>query len=68
MGFDDLTGKATDALNSEQGEQLSDQGLDKGAEFAESKGLGADHVDQGREFADGKLGGGDEGAEGEQQA
>lgn len=67
MGFDDLTGKASDALNSEKGEQVSDQGLDKAGEFAEGKGLDADKVDQGREFADGKLGGGDEGGEGNQQ-
>lgn len=69
MGFDDLTGKATDALNSEKGEELSDQGLDKAGEFAEGKGLGADQVDQGREFLDGKIGGGDGnegGGEGEQ--
>lgn len=63
MGFDDLTGKATDALNSEKGEELSDQGLDKAGEFAEGKGLGGDQVDQGREFADGKLGGGDGGGD-----
>lgn len=28
VGFDDLTNKAKDALNSDKGEELSDQGLD----------------------------------------
>ncbi len=66
MGFDDLKGKATDALgqHGDKVEEYSDQGLDKGAEFAEGKGLGADHVDQGREFLDGKIG--EQGGEGEQ--
>ena len=67
MGFDDLAGKASDALNSEKGEQVSDQGLDKASEFAEDKGLGADKVEQGRDFADDKIGGGDQGGEGDQQ-
>ena len=56
MGFDDLTSKATDALNSEKGEELSDQGLDKAGEFAESKGVDSDKVDQGKDFLDGKIG------------
>lgn len=58
MGFDDLQGKATDALgeNSEKVEQFSDQGLDKGSEFAEGKGLDSEKTDQGKEFLDGKVG------------
>ena len=58
MGFDDLTGKATDALgeNNEKVEQYSDQGLDKAGEFAEGKGLDAEKTDQGKEFLDGKIG------------
>lgn len=61
MGLDDLTGKAKDALNSEKGEQVSDKGLDKAGEFAESKGVGGDKVDKAKDAADGKIGGGDEG-------
>ncbi|MFX4285845.1 Rv0909 family putative TA system antitoxin [Janibacter sp. G349] len=58
MGFDDLKGKATDALgeNSDKVEQVSDQGLDKAGEFAEGKGVGGDKVDQGKDFLDGKIG------------
>ena len=56
MGFDDLTNKATDALNSEKGEEMSDQGLDKAGEFAESKGASDEHVDKGKDFLDGKIG------------
>ena len=58
MGFDDLTGKATDALgeNSEKVELFSDQGLDKAGEFAEGKGLDSEKTDQGREFLDGTIG------------
>ncbi|WP_068251855.1 Rv0909 family putative TA system antitoxin [Janibacter corallicola] len=61
MGLDDLTGKAKDALNSEKGEQISDQGLDKAGEFAEGKGVGGDKVDKAKDAVDGKIGGGDEG-------
>jgi len=58
MGFDDLKGKATDALgeHSDKVEEYSDQGLDKAGEFAEGKGVGGDQVDQGKEFLDGKIG------------
>jgi hypothetical protein len=58
MGFDDLKGKATDALgeHGDKVEEHSDQGLDKAGEFAEGKGVDADKSDQGREFLDGKIG------------
>ena len=58
MGFDDLKGKATDALgdNSDKGEQVSDRGLDKAGEVAEGKGAGSEHVDKGKDFLDGKIG------------
>ncbi|NYF99371.1 Rv0909 family putative TA system antitoxin [Janibacter cremeus] len=65
MGFDDLAGKAGDALNSEKGEELSDQGLDKAGEFAEGKGVDGDKVDKARDFADDKVGGGDDGGDGD---
>lgn len=64
MGLDDLAGKAGDALNSEKGEQISDQGLDKAGEFAEGKGLGGDKVDSAKDAIDGKIGGGDGGGDG----
>lgn len=57
MGFDDLTGKASDGLNSEKGEELSDQGLDKAGEFAEGKlgggGQGGEGGNQGGEGGEG---------------
>ena len=58
MGFDDLKGKATDALgdNSDKVEQVSDQGLDKAGDFAEGKGASSEHADKGKDFLDGKIG------------
>ncbi|WP_068262737.1 Rv0909 family putative TA system antitoxin [Janibacter limosus] len=58
MGFDDLKGKATDALgeHGDKVEGVSDQGLDRAGEFAEGKGLDSEKSDQGREFLDGKIG------------
>lgn len=57
-GFDDLTNKAKDALNSDKGEELSDQGLDKGADAANnlSGGKFEDQINQGRDGADGAIG------------
>ena len=58
MGLDDLTDKAKDALNSDKGEKISDQGLDKAAGAA-NKATGGkfdDQVNKGRDAADGKLG------------
>ncbi len=53
-----LFDKAKDLLgeHADKVEDLSDQGLDKAGEFAESKGLDADKVDQGQEFLDDKIG------------
>ncbi|MDN5587006.1 MAG: antitoxin [Brevibacterium sp.] len=58
MGLDDLTNKAKDAMNSEKGEEFSDQGLDKAADFANEKtgGKFEDQIDQGRDGADENLG------------
>ena len=53
-----IFGKAKDALNSDKGEQISDQGLDKAAEFAKGK-LGEDKADQSnsaRDKADKRIG------------
>lgn len=50
--------KAKDAMNSDKGEQVTDQGLDKAADAAKDK-LGedkADKIDQARDAADRKLG------------
>lgn len=47
----DLAGEHADKV-----EGLSDQGLEKAGEFAESKGLDADKVEQGKSFLDDKIG------------
>ena len=58
MGLDDLTNKAKDAMNSDKGEEISDQGLDKAADTANNATGGKfdDQINQGREGADGKFG------------
>lgn len=58
MGLDDLKNKASEALNSDKGEEISDQGLDKASEFAKEKSGGKfdDKIDSARDAADGKLG------------
>ncbi|MBM6590422.1 MULTISPECIES: antitoxin [Brevibacterium] len=58
MGLDDLTNKAKDAMNSDKGEEFSDQGLDKATDFANDKtgGKFEDQINQGRDGVDGKLG------------
>ena len=58
MSFDDLVNKAKDALNSEQGEQISDQVI-TGASDAADKVTGgkfADQVDGAQQAADDFLG------------
>lgn len=55
----DLAGEHADKI-----EGLSDQGLEKAGDFAESKGVDADKVAQGKEFLDGKIG--DNGTAGDQ--
>ncbi|WP_420096490.1 antitoxin [Brevibacterium sediminis] len=58
MGLDDLTNKAKDALNSDKGEEISDQGLDKASDAANNVtgGKFEDQINQGRDGADDKLG------------
>ena len=58
MGLEDLTNKAKDAVNSDKGEEFSDQGLDKATDFANDKtgGKFEDQINQGRDGVDGKLG------------
>lgn len=58
MGLDDLTNKAKDAMSSDKGEELSDQGLDKATDFANDKTGGKfdDQINKGRDGVDGKLG------------
>lgn len=58
MGLDDLTNKAKDAMSSDKGEKVSDQGLDKATDFANDKTGGKfdDQINKGRDAADGKLG------------
>ena len=57
-GFRD---KAKEFLDSEQGEQRSDQALDKAEQFADEKTGGTyDHqIDKGRDLADEHIGRGD---------
>ena len=53
-----LMDKAKDALNSDKGEQISDQGLDKAGQVVDQK-TGGTHdaqIDKGRDLADGKIG------------
>lgn len=58
MGLDDLTNKATDAMNSDKGEEITDQGLDKASDAANNVtgGKFEDQINKGRDGADGKLG------------
>lgn len=58
MGLDDLTNKAKDAMSSDKGEELSDQGLDKATDFANDKTGGKfdDQINKGRDGVDGKIG------------
>lgn len=58
MGLGDFADKAKDAVKSEQAEGVTDDVLDKGADFANDKtgGKFEDQVNQGRDAADGQLG------------
>ncbi|MFB9775278.1 antitoxin [Brevibacterium otitidis] len=58
MGLGDLGNKAKDAMNSDKGEQVSDQGLDKVADKASDMTGGKfdDQINQGRGQADKHLG------------
>lgn len=56
--FDSAKDKVTE-LNEQHGDKIegvSDTGLDKAGDFAESKGLGADQVQKGRDAADMAIG------------
>jgi hypothetical protein len=50
--------KAKDALDSDKGEKLSDQALDKGGQVADQKtgGQHTSQVDKGRDLADERIG------------
>ena len=58
MGIGGLGDKAQDALNSEQGEQRSDQALDKAEQFADEKSGGKfdAQTDKAGDLADQRLG------------
>jgi hypothetical protein len=58
MNIGDAAKKAKDALGTEQGEQRSDDALDKAGQFADDK-TGGKHdaqIDKGRQFADEHIG------------
>lgn len=58
MGFDDIRDKASDALKGEQGEKLTDAGLDKGADAASSATGGSrdEQIKKAEQAADERLG------------
>ena len=66
MDIGGLGDKAKEALNSEQGEQRSDQALDKAEQFADDKtgGTHDQQLDKARDLADERLGQSDEGQSG----
>lgn len=63
MGIEDYANQAKDALNSEQGQEFANQGLDRAADAADNAtgGEHSDHIQQGRDAAGDFLGGGDSG-------
>jgi MT0933-like antitoxin protein len=58
MDFGGLADKAKNALDSEQGEQRSDQALDKAEKLADEKTGGKydQQIDKGRDLADERIG------------
>lgn len=58
MGFEDLVNKGRDALNSEQGEQMSDQAIQRGGDAFDNAtgGRFAEHIDTAQQHADGSVG------------
>ena len=58
MGIGDMGKKAEQFLDSEQGEQRSDQALDKAEQFADEKSGGKfdSQIDKGRDAADEHIG------------
>lgn len=69
MGFEDLVNKGKDALNSEQGEQISDQVIQGGGDAFDKAtgGKFAEQTDGVQEQADGFLGQSDQQAQQDQQ-
>lgn len=58
MAFDDLVNKGKEALNSEQGENISDQAIQGGGDFVDNAtgGKFSEQIDGGQEAADNFLG------------
>ena len=58
MDIGGMADKAKNALNSEQGEQRSDQALDKAEQFADQKSGGQhdQQIDKARDMADQRIG------------
>jgi hypothetical protein len=58
MGLDDLTNKAKDAMNSDKGEEIRDQGLDKAADAANDAtgGKFEDQINKGKDAIGDKFG------------
>ncbi|MCH1884165.1 antitoxin [Agrococcus sp. ARC_14] len=58
MGFEDLVNKGKEALNSEQGEQISDQAIQGGGDAFDkvTGGKFAEHTDGVQQQADGFVG------------
>ena len=58
MGLDDLTSKASDALDSDKGEKASDAGLDKAGDAASSATGGKfdEQIDKAETSADQRVG------------
>lgn len=58
MGIGDLGGKAKDFLDSDKGEQHSDDALEKGSDFIGERTGGKydEHLDEGVDTADKRIG------------
>jgi hypothetical protein len=58
MNFGEMKDKATEFLDSEKGEKVSDQGLEKAEQFADERtgGKHAEQLQKGEQFADEHVG------------
>jgi hypothetical protein len=58
MGLDDIKNKVKDAVSGDQGEKITDAGIDKAGDAVDAKtgGKGTVHVDKAQQVADGKIG------------
>jgi hypothetical protein len=58
MNFGEMKDKAGEFLDSDKGEKVSDQGLDKAEQFADQRtgGKHAEQLEKGEQFADDHLG------------